>query len=212
MWFGIVLAGVAIIGIYAWVQASRRCTPRNSLHRPRRTASTVAAQSIERERQRQARQHAVQRQAACAMQVAISNCRSHPTFVGQHRLAASGGGRRAGRVSATPVWTAAAPATRGAACRRAEWPKPLQHGQPRLRELIGSFGVAGYEADTSRSKLKSGSGPSIVAATTYRDRLRQLQAAHRERLEAIRATPDLDPRWASNCRRRMRNVFAGNVR
>ncbi len=193
MEIGIVLSGVAIIGLYLGLQALRA---QETVDRPEPATfdpqAQLRQQAMERERRQRARRHAVQQQAARAMQLAIQQLSQSPDFrraASFAQQAATAGvpvdfrQRQFGRLRSLLVEHFA---------RRLQSGATLATAGAGLRELIHSLGVAGYEAEYIALEAQERQRPVSQATPTYRDRLKQLQAEHHQRLEAIRATPDLE--------------------
>jgi hypothetical protein len=149
-----------------------------------------AAQAADARRRRIA-QHLDQRSAAHAMQVAIQQLGHTPDF----RRAAS----FAGRAAAVHVPLS----FRQRQFRRLR-PLLVTHlknllskdiseetAAGGLRELVSAMGVAAYEADYIVSDAQR-SNESPREPADYGVRLRNLQADHTQRIQAIQATPALD--------------------
>ncbi|MFN0019465.1 MAG: hypothetical protein ACKVP0_14490 [Pirellulaceae bacterium] len=60
-----------------------------------------------------------------------------------------------------------------------------------LRELIAALGMPNFEADYILTEARGRT--TVGPPPTFADQARQWQCEHQERLQAIRALPDLDP-------------------
>jgi len=76
--------------------------------------------------------------------------------------------------------------------RRLQTGAALESAAAGLRELVGSLGVAAYEADYIVNEAQGRQPTPTERVPNYRDHLRQLHAEHAQRLEAIHNTADLE--------------------
>jgi hypothetical protein len=215
--FELVLAGAAAYGAYRLCRSA--CRHAQAAAQSRRWAREAAAQ---RQRQRMAEEAARQRAAekvshsARLMQIALIQLPQSPDF----RRAAT----FARHAKSVPV-----------AFRRRQFqrfrPLLVEHLAARLRDgmtveqllpgltdLVTALGIAGYEADyicleaEGQLQQRAGQPPLGFAA-----QMRQLQAEHQQRLDAIQCLPDLAPELreqlveAEQQRFRERMIALGNA-
>ncbi|HEY5315373.1 MAG TPA: hypothetical protein VIK18_22775 [Pirellulales bacterium] len=186
--------GGALAGGYKLAKAIKHKSDRA---RAECVAQLAAQQSRERAavavRWRQAQANAARRQAARDMQLAMQQLSQSPDF------------RRAASFAARAVQAGVPAAFRQRQfrrlrsllieqlARRLQTGTALETAAAGLRELVGSLGVAAYEADYIATESQGRQRrPTERRAPDYRDRLRQSHAEHGQRLEAIRNTPDLE--------------------
>jgi hypothetical protein len=189
MW-ELLMIGGALAGGYKLVQAiqgmNERTRARNAAHESQERAAANV-------RWRQSKTEAAKRQAAREMQLAIQQLSQSPDF------------RRAASFAARAVQAGVPAAFRQRQfrrlrslliehlARRLQAGAALESAAAGLRELVGSLGVAAYEADYIATEAQGRQrAPAQRAEPNYRDRLRQLHAEHAQRLEAIRNTADLE--------------------
>jgi hypothetical protein len=189
----VLLAAAAVAGGYKIGKAIKDQTDRSRAQQAARLAAQHAhEQSAATAQRRQAQADAAKRQAARDMQLAIQQLSQSPDF------------RRAASFAARAVQVGVSAAFRQRQfrrlrslliehlARRLQAGAALESAAAGLRELVGSLGVAGYEADYIATEAQGRQRPATQPAPNYRDRLRHLHTEHTQRLEAVRNTADLE--------------------
>lgn len=188
MW-EVLMIGVALAGAYTLLKGIMAMTEHA---RARGVAQLFRARAAANARWRQTQAQTAKRKAARDMQLAIQQLSQSPDF------------RRAATFAARAAQVGVPTTFRQRQfrrlrllliehlARRLQAGAALESAAAGLRELVGSLGVAAYEADYIATEAQRRQRTPTERAPDYRDHLRQLHAEHAQRLEAIRNTADLE--------------------
>jgi hypothetical protein len=192
MW-EMLLIGGALAGGYKLAKAIKDQTDAACAQRAAQFAGQSShEQAAATARRRKAQADAAKRQAARNMQVVVQQLSQSPDF------------RRAASFAAAAAQAGVPVAFRQRQfrrlrsllvehlARRLQADAALESAAVGLRELVGSLGMAAYEADYIATEAQSRQRTTSQPAPNYRDRLRNLHTEHTQRMEAIRSTADLD--------------------
>jgi hypothetical protein len=185
----IFVGGAIAAGAYHLAKAIRSRLKHSKI---RSAAMALSRHAATNAQYRQAQLDAAKRQAAREMQLAIQHLHQAPDF------------RRAAAIAAIATRVGVPTAFRQQQFFRlrplliAHLARRLQEGiamdaaSAGLRELVVNLGAAAFEADYILTEAQARQRPSTPATPNYRDRLRQINAEHAQRLEAIRSTAGLE--------------------
>jgi hypothetical protein len=187
------ISAFAILGLLLVVCVlATEGTKRAAQQRLRRQAAASAQWEAAARRRRQAQLDGIRRQTAREMQHAIHQLGQSPDF----RRAASFAARaaRAGVPASfrQRQFRRLRPLLINHLASRLQSGASLESACAGIQELVGNLGVAGYEAEYIVTEAQRRQSAAPAAAPDYRARLQELHAEHARRLEAIRATPQLD--------------------